>query len=166
VGRRSTLDLLRALRRRDREQHGEAAATAARESDAAVRAARAASDVHAQAGLAQERAVAAERALVESGFSTAGELMHSHLARRAGEERLRALGAEALRAEEQAALASQERARATLALERADAAEARVQEAIAERALCDRARQEQRDQEAAGDHWNSNAAARRSRGEA
>ena len=164
MGRRSTLDLLRALRRRDREQHGHAMATAARASDAAALALQAASAVHAEAGLKQRRAVADERALVESGSSTAGELMHSHLLRRDGEERLRSLAAEARHAEERAASASRERARAAMAFERADAAEARVREAIAERASRERARHERRDEDAAGDHWNSNAATRRSRG--
>jgi hypothetical protein len=164
VGRRSTLDLLRALRRRDREQRGQAMATAGRKSDVAALAARAAAAVHAEAGLKQQRAAAHERALVESGVSTAGALMHSHLLRRAGEEELQTLGAEARRTEERAASASGERARAVVAFERADAAEARVRDAIAERAFRDRARHERRDEEAAGDHWNSNAAARRSRG--
>lgn len=165
MGRRSTLDLLRALRRRDREQQGHVVARAARKSDAATRTAQAARAVHVAAGLVEERAVAAERARVEAGLSTAGELMSSHQLRRAGEERLRSLYTEAGRAEDVAARASDERARAAKAFERADMAEARVREAIEKRSLQVRAREERRDEEAAGDHWNSKAAGRRSRGE-
>lgn len=139
-------------------------ATAARKSDLAARAARAAAVVHTEAGVKQQRAVADERALVESGVSTAGALMHSHLLRRAGEEELRTLDAEARRTEERAVSASHERLRRAVAFERADAAEARVRDAIAERAIRDRARRERHDEDAAGDHWNANAAARRSRG--
>lgn len=164
MGRRSTLELLRTLRRRDRERQGQVTAAAVRASESSSRAERAVSAERARTNRTQQNAVAAEYSRVDSGLATAGELMLHHRTRRIGEERLRELDAEAHRAGERAESARAAREREEIAFQRVDAAEVRVREAIAARAASERARDDRRDEDAANDHFNSNAASRRSRG--
>ncbi len=139
-------------------------AAAVRASESSARAERAASAERARTNRTQQNALAAERTRVESGLATAGELMLHHRTRRIGEERLRELDAEARRAAERAESARAARESEEIALARADAADVRVREVIAERAASERARAERRDEDAANEHFNSNAAGRRSRG--
>ena len=164
MGRRSTLELLRTLRRRDREQQGRALASAIRKSDSAERAARAASAAQAVARSKQERAHDSARAHVDSGQATAGELLQAHRGLRVAEERFVELEAEARRAEQRAARADAERSRAASAFARADAARSLVDDHLGERAARVRERGERREEEAIGDHLNASAASRRSRG--
>jgi hypothetical protein len=164
VSRRSTLELLRLLRRRDRESRGRALVSAAREG-ASARGAADSTRAKRDAVLAErEKTIAAERARVDSGAVNAGALSRSHDWHRGTEKRLGALDGSVKRTAEDAEAASGREANAELGFLRATTAATRVDERVVREDGSVRRRDEGRDDADAADAWNARAADRRSRG--
>jgi hypothetical protein len=164
MARRATLELLRTLRRRDVRAHAEGAASAAEQRTAAERAAEAARAARSSARADYDERVRAERAHVETGGATAGELARAHQGRVGVEERVERRDRAAAQAVEGAERARLHENRATLALERARRAESAVTERIAEGVRAGRIQTELRDEEHVLDAWNADRAKQRSPG--
>jgi hypothetical protein len=164
VTRRTALELLRTLRRRERENQARLTAAAARDSAAADRALGEARSKGAAARAERKSAAVAETSKVDAGKATAGTLARGYRWHVASEERIERLEKDTGQAVEAAALAKTQEARARGALERASTAETRVAEHARRMSTEARARVEQQEEDAAGDLRNANAANRRSRG--
>ena len=164
MARRSALELLRVLRRRERDDQARGVAAVARAANLAGRAADEARRKQAEAYSERERAVAAERARLDSGRATAGALAQSHQFHRAAEAALADLDGEATRAAADAIAALSLEARARAAFERATAAATRVAERAATMVKEEWGQRVKREDDAASDAWNALAARERSRG--
>jgi hypothetical protein len=163
VARRSTLELLRVLRRRERENQGRALAVAVRDGDVALAGAKVTRARRARVASERDDVVAAERARLDAGTATAGAVAGSHLYRRTVEERLATLAVEEKRAAEEATRALAREAHTRSALERASHAATRIDEHVAGRDADLKRRDETRDEEAFADARNAEPLERRSR---
>jgi hypothetical protein len=164
VARRSALELLRTLRRKEREQQARLTAAAAREADAAERALGVARSKGAAARAERKSAVAAATSKVDAGGATAGALAQGYRWHAATEQRIEGLAQDARRAAEAATVARAREDGARRALGRASTAETRVEERARRTSTEARVRDERREEESAADVWNANDANRRSRG--
>ena len=162
--KKSALELLRTLRRREREDQARLTAAAARESAAAERALGAARSKGAAARAERRSAVSAEKLEIDAGEATAGSLEQGYRWQVASEKRIETLDGATRQAAEEAAQARSRESGARSALERARTAETRTDERARRVSTEATARRERRDEEAAGDLWNADAANRRSRG--
>jgi hypothetical protein len=155
MAKRATLELLRAVRKRDAEATLVGAAHAARARAEAERAADAAMAAGAHARADVEGAIRAEREHVDGGRATAGDLARAHHHRVAAEARAEQGARAGAQAAEGAARARAHEQHAAAALEQALARKSRVSERIGDESRRDRARLEHRDEEGILDAWNA-----------
>jgi hypothetical protein len=163
VARRSALELLRTLRRREREDRARSTAAAAGDSAAADLALGEARSKGAAARAERKSGLVGETTKVDAGTSTAGALAQGYRWNVASEQRIERLDNDTRQAVEAAAQAKARESGARGALSRASIAEKRVEEHARRLSTEARARGEQREEDAAGDLWNANAANQRSR---